>query len=160
MTQHTLAPAPASGEEGVYTPIPGDLILDAELVEVNQVEKPFKDKETDKPVEKMEFAFKILTPGQFADRRIWGETSTEINAGDYCKFKLWLEALLDMPLTEGFKFDTNDLKGLSCQIRTASKDYKDRAGNEKTRSFVAEVLPTGSASVSVLDSESYVEDPF
>lgn len=138
-------PQVETGEDGepiVRELIPEKEILAAEVLNAEVKEMPYKDKETGEAVEKVVFKFKVVQAGDFADRWVWGETSTNFVDHPGCRLRAWVGELLGTDvLPSGFTFNTDDLLDQSCRVVIGVRSWDDKTTGEKQyRNFVSDVL--------------------
>lgn len=150
-----------------YDKIPAGTWLDAEVLAVDEVEKPYKDDDGN-PVKKVEFTFGVQWNGD--DRKVWGETSTKWVYHSGCKLRQWSQEIFATDLPEEFVLNTDHLVGEKCQIlvglRTWEAGSKDgRSWDAGSKNFVEDVKRAGSNAVAPVTAaepkrdEPY-EDPF
>lgn len=123
--------------------IPEHTILVMEIVDVKEVEKPWKDDDGN-PVNRVEFSFVVREPegenSRFDGRKIWGETPTTFSRSDRCKLRAWAQEILSEKL--GNTLDTDILIGRRCRgvVHQRIKKNTDQVYN-----FVHDVLPDRNA---------------
>lgn len=138
MPQYTLTKPDAPKEWDV---IPGNTELEAEVLGIEERVKPFKD-DRGNDVVKVNFSFKILSEGDYKNRRQFGETSTNFVDHPDCKLRAWVKAILGVDqLPEDFVLDTDDLLGMTVRIIVGNKPKKNADGSPGVRDFVQDVLP-------------------
>lgn len=172
---HPEAPANAGTEEGddkpkkQYDQIPDGTWVDATVSKVDEVEKPYKDKETGDPVFKVEFTFDFTYNGE--DRRLWGETSNKWVPHPGCRLRQWAQEILAADLPEEFVLNTDHLEGEKCQALVSVRTWEagsngTRSWNAGSKNYISDVKRAGSnvtapagAKAAPAKSEPY-EDPF
>ena len=137
--------------------IPEDTILRAEVVEVKQETKPFKDDDGN-PVVKVVFQFKV-TDDDFTRQRVWGETPVTFTNHPDCKLRSWMQEIMGGEIdVVGTKVNTDDLVGCECRIVVGNRSWTDKTtGEVKRRHFAKDVLRSRSSSLSDYDYDS---EPF
>jgi hypothetical protein len=132
-------------EESTYAgPIPEDGIFEAQCVSVTEITEKFTDKETGKPVVRMEFKFVIQDEGDWESTPVWGKTSKVFNEHENCKLKNWAEEILATELPVGFNLNTDDLVGNFCRVVIGQREYEKNA-ETKIANYVKDVLRSRSA---------------
>lgn len=131
-----------SGSDGFgeYKLIPADELLVATLRAVEKKTVNYNDKFTGEPksFDKLEWTFEI-TEGEFAGRRLRGQTDAYISTHPSNRFRPWAEAMLGMELQPGVKFTVGDLIGKRCEISVVH--VPSRKDPEKLWEQIDEVLP-------------------
>jgi len=101
--------------ESEFKLLPVDTLFKARLdgIEIKTVTP--KDASKD-PFDKLKWCFKIMD-GDFADQKVWGETSDTISPSPNNKFYAWACALLGREAIDlGIDLDVDDLVGLRCEL--------------------------------------------
>lgn len=157
--QFTLGEVEASengtdpGAPRVYTLIPDKTMLAAEVLDAQVQIAPFKDKETGAEVRQVHFKFKVVEPGEFEERFVWGKTSTSFVDHPGCKLRSWVSELLGADsLPAGFTFNTDDLLDLDCRVIVGVRSWIDKDNVTQERNYVKDVLRDKSLSSSVYDN--------
>jgi hypothetical protein len=108
-----------------FSVIPEGEILQAELLNVKVVEKPWDDKLTGEPQKMVSFEFVITEDCPYKNQHVWGETWTSFNTGS--PLYRWVKELLGQDQLEvGFKFDTDNLDGLTGRVLIGNRPKKDK----------------------------------
>lgn len=143
-------------EEGSFSVIPADTILEAEIESVKKIVKPFTDDNGD-PVRRVEFAFRIIDDN-FHGRKVWGDTPTTFTTHPDCKLRAWVqEALAVSELPKSFTFNTDSLQGEKVRVVVGVREWvKD--GETQQRNFVTDVLRSRDANS--LPVNEFSDDPF
>lgn len=118
------------GEKRVYTLIPDDVELEAEVKKIEAKTKPFTDDDGN-PVVKLEWTFKIIG-GEHDGRQIWGETGSKFVKHADCKLYAWSAEVFGAELPDGFTLDTDNLIGEQCRIVTGHRTYTKKGDTEPT----------------------------
>lgn len=149
-----------------FTVIPEGTWVDAVVLAIDEVEKPYKD-DDGIPVQKVEFTFGIAWEGE--DRKAWGETSTKFVFHPGCKLRNWAQEILNAELPEHFVLNTDHLLNQKCQVRLGVRSW-DAGSNESTgrswaagsKNFVDDVKRVGTESVTQAPAEkpAAYDDPF
>lgn len=131
----------ADGNKKEFPLIPEDSILEANVLEIKgPVEMPYKDKETNEAIFKMEWTFKIAS-GEYADQRTWGQTGIKFAHHPDCKLYAWTQEVLGVDLPAGFNLDTDNLLGLPCRIVVGVRSYTKTGETALTyRNYVKDVI--------------------
>jgi len=155
-----------TGDEDVWVPIPDGELLEAEVIGIQKVEKPFKDKTTGEPVFRMEWQFKVTEDGPYFGRKIKGDTSTAFKRHPECRFFMWAQEIIGQELPAGIDFDTDSVINSPCRILVSARELPSKKEPGKTwwlnevkdvQKSDAQIssLPLGSAS-----NGGYDDDPF
>lgn len=126
----TLKPEAESGDKSDWVAIPDNTFLEAEVLNIKTVTKPFTDKETGEPVQRVEWEFKVTDESsEFKGRRVKGETSTNFTKHPDCRMFMWVQEILgttDLP--DNFNFNTEDVIGASCIVLVGLKEKPRKDG--------------------------------
>lgn len=134
-------------------PVPGDLYLDAEVLQVNERTLPFED-DKGNPVKALEFKFKVLDE-EYRGKWLTGEVRAEFTTSRRCQLRDWVQELFQQELQADFRLDTDMLIGKKCRVHTFVKKYTNSAGENKEVTIVNDVLrPTGGPSPEQLPSNT------
>lgn len=125
-------------------PIPDGAIFEAQCVSVRQITEKFVDKETGKPVDRMEFKFVIQDEGDFEGRPVWGKTSLNFTQNDNCKLRHWAEEILATEFPVDYRLDTDILQGNFCRIAVGAREY-EKNGENRVANYVDDVLRSRTA---------------
>lgn len=121
--------------------IPDGQTYPATVISVGTKVMPFRDKETNEPVKRVEFKFRLISDDAHNDAELWGSTPVNFVNSDQCKLKNWAESLLGRRLSVKYRLDLDTLVGQRCLVvverRTYEKDGRDRVTNR-----VRDILPT------------------
>jgi hypothetical protein len=147
-----------------FSIIPEGTWVDAEVLKVDEVEKPYKDDDGN-PVKKVEFTFGFSWEGE--DRKAWGETSTKFVYHPGCKLRNWAQEILSAELPEEFVLNTDHLEGGKCQVRLAVRSWDAGSKGDKTwaagsKNYVDDVKRIGNGAVAAAPAPAAAayDDPF
>jgi len=100
-----------------FKSVPEDTFIPAKLAEISMSTIEYADKKSGefKSFDKFVWWFEV-TDGEYAGRKLKGETGAEITSHPNNTFRQWVEALLNEEVPVGFEFDTDDLVGLPCEL--------------------------------------------
>lgn len=140
-----------------FSVIPEGEILEAELLNVKVVEKPWEDKFTGEPQKMVSFEFVVTEDGPYKKQHVWGETWTSFNVGS--QLYRWVKELLGQDQLEvGFKFDTDSLDGLTGRIVIGHRPKKNKAGEVTgTHYYVDDVYRMSDVPTT---ADTFEEEPF
>jgi hypothetical protein len=136
----------APGESRSFDAIPEDTIVQAEVVEVKLEEKlpQFRNNEND--THRVSFHFKV-TDGEYANRHLWGNTSTWFADDFRCKLRLWVTEILNVArIEEGYVLDTDNLAGMRVRILVGNRTKKDGTITDFAKDLLRANTPAASAS--------------
>jgi len=136
----------ATVEEPEFVLLPEDTLLRCRLNAVNPKEVPYRDKNTgeQKTFTKWEWEFQVIE-GEFAEKKIWGETNDKLTTHPDNKPRNWAEAILGQELDLGMEFDTDDIVGLIADVTVYHHHYT-KNGEDRTIAKIQDVLPAGKLS--------------
>lgn len=146
----------SDSDNTTYTPIPEDEILDAEVVSIQKVIKPFKD-ENGNEIERVEFSFKI-TDGEYASRKVYGDTPTTFTTHPDCKLRAWVSEILGADIPAGFKFDPDTIVGLPVRIVIGAREANSKKYGKYIRNFVKDCIRSRAAAIAA--NHQIDEEPF
>lgn len=119
-----------------FETISDNSILEAEVVSVEKVVKPFKD-EHGQPIVRVEFEFKVVDQ-QHKGRRLWGDTPTTFTTHPDCKMTAWVTEILAVEsLPADFRFNTDSLNGSRARVVVGLREAKD---GKPARNYVKDVI--------------------
>jgi hypothetical protein len=118
-------------------PIPEDQILNAKVLAIKGIKKKYGDEEEDR----VEFRFRITTPGVWEDQKISGDVPLNFNDGERNRLRQWSEILAGYEMPLGYELETDDLVGRDIRIVVGARFYKDRNGEEQVWNSVEDLLP-------------------
>jgi hypothetical protein len=121
-----------------------DSIHIARVLEIKREKSGFTDDKTGEEKYRLEWKFQIWDDtDDFDNEFIWGRTGETFTNHPNCKLFSWSQSLIGQPLTEGYPLDTDELlEQLLCRVVVKQEHWKDKKdGTDKTRHFVADVLP-------------------
>lgn len=128
MTEFTLQPAPnASGgaAKRTFDAIPEDTIVHVEVVSVTMEEKPVAWQNGPNDTHRISFHF-IVTEGEYANRHLWGNTSTWFSKDARCKFRIWVQELLGVDvLPVDYKINIDNFAGTKARVLVGNKTKTD-----------------------------------
>ncbi len=148
-------------DEGAWVAIDDDTTLQAEVGVIQRVTKPFNDKETGKPVERVQFMFVVTEDGPFHGRKLRGETSPLFNQHPNCKMRNWVQEILATDLPAGFRFDPEAVRGSAVRVLVGKKVKPRTDGKgDWVENWVKDVWRPKPATTSNTDTVVIDEEPF
>lgn len=151
-------------EEGAWTPIPDNSLLQAKVLGVAKTKMPFQDKDTGADVFKVKFSFQVTQDGDFQNRKVEGQTSIAFVNHPECRLYQWVKALFGTDIPVDFTLDTDDLQELSCMILVEAKEKERRDGKGVwVNNNVIDVRPSENIPVAAgtaFGGTDYGEEPF
>lgn len=161
--QFKLGAASEKVDEGSgWTPIPDNTFLEARLLSIQTVKKPYKNKETGEDVHRVEWSFEVTEEGPYKGRKVKGETSTNFVKHPDCRMFMWVQSLFGRELPDSFEFDTETLVGTECRVHMECKqgaEKRDKPGEFWINNRVKDVLTLAKASAGSAYA-SYDDEPF
>lgn len=102
------------------------------------------------------FRFQVSDPtSDYDNRTLFGSTSTSFSTHSNCKFRLWIEQILQVDELPGeFEFELEELEGL--YVMGIVSTYPKKAGGQGNR--IEDLKMVKNAGVSTLDD--YDDEPF
>lgn len=114
--------------DGERQKLPDGQVLNAEIVSVKQVEKPWVDNKTGEKAIRIAFEFLILDD-EYAGRRHWEDLFTSFYPSEKCRLYLWTLKILGRDeLPEGFTLDTSAFEGAKVPIMMSTRHYTKKDG--------------------------------
>lgn len=107
---------------------PEGVVLNAEIVSVKEVEKPWVNQRTGEKDRRVAFEFALLDD-RYAGRKVWQDLFTSFYASDKCQLYVWTLKILNRDeLPEGFTLDTSAFEGARVPIMLRTEHFTKRDG--------------------------------
>ena len=140
-----------------FEPIPEDEIVQAEILEVTLEEKPERWRKDSNDTHRVSFHFKVVD-GPYANRHLWGNTSTWFSDSPKCRLRLWSQEALGLDSwPEGLDLDTESLSGKKVRVLVGNRQKQDGSYADYAKDILRSPRPRNSGVESLAPTEGFYE---